>query len=73
MAAILELRCVDNGMLFDAEEAIEAWIRYCKADILVKGSDWEGKPITGAHLVKQVVYIPHTGESTTEILERLRA
>lgn len=69
------LRFVDAVVLFD-EETPENLIRQVRPNILVKGSDYEGKTIAGADFVKQqggevvlLDFVP--GHSTTSILSKI--
>lgn len=69
------LRFVDAVVLFD-EETPENLIRQVRPNILVKGSDYEGKTIAGADFVKQqggeVVLLDFVaGHSTTSILSKI--
>ncbi len=75
------LRCVDEVRIFD-EDTPEKLIRMVKPDVLVKGSDWEGKTVAGADFVRERggfvkfiggLYIPFSQAekySTTGIIER---
>ncbi len=70
------LECVDVVVLFD-DPTPETLIRELAPDILVKGGDYEGKPIAGAEFVQarggRVVTIPLVaGLSTTAILSAAR-
>jgi D-beta-D-heptose 7-phosphate kinase/D-beta-D-heptose 1-phosphate adenosyltransferase len=65
------LRCVDNVVIFN-EDTPEQLIKDLKPDILVKGSDWQGKQIAGSQYVKQVVFFPVVPNlSTTSIVDRI--
>jgi D-glycero-beta-D-manno-heptose 1-phosphate adenylyltransferase len=74
LAAFAAVDCV---VLFDEETPIEI-IRALTPDILVKGADYPRSAIVGADWVEahggRVVRVPLVaGQSTTSILERLRA
>lgn len=65
------LRCVNNVVIFN-EDTPEQLIKDLRPDILVKGSDWQGKQIAGSQYVKQVVFFPIVPcLSTTSIVERI--
>lgn len=70
------LRCVDEVVIFE-DDTPEDLIRSLRPDVLVKGSDWEGKEIAGAEFVKscggQVVFIPRPvdGPSTGSLQCRI--
>lgn len=71
MDVIASIRYVWQVVSFD-EETPEALIRSEKPDILVKGSDYEGKVIAGAEFVEKVVLIDLLpGFSTTDIVKRV--
>lgn len=68
------LSFVDAVVLFD-EDTPENLIRSLSPDILVKGKDYDGKPIAGAEYVKstggQVITIELTeGYSTTNLIDK---
>ena len=70
------LACVDTVVVFD-EETPEMLIRAIEPDVLVKGGDYEGKPIAGSAFVEErggrVVTLPLVpGLSTTSILGNVR-
>ena len=66
------LRCVDTVWYFDDEEQLEEILETYKPDVMVKGSDYRGKPIVGAHLCKEIkFYELVTNFSTTKIIQRI--
>jgi D-beta-D-heptose 7-phosphate kinase/D-beta-D-heptose 1-phosphate adenosyltransferase len=65
------LKCVDMVKFFDsAEELIEILEMY-KPDIMVKGSDYKGKPIVGETLCKDIKFYDRTEHSTTDTIQRI--
>jgi len=71
------LECVDEVYVFDSEEDLLDLIMDIMPDILVKGKDWEGNPITGANFVYQnggkVVFIDSESDITTsKLIEELK-
>ncbi len=61
-----ELREGDSVMYFEKEGELADLIRDVKPDVLFKGEDYYGKPITGADLVKSIHWIArHPGYSTS--------
>ena len=50
------LRCVDTVWYFDDEEQLEEILETYKPDVMVKGSDYRGKPIVGSHLCKEIKF-----------------
>jgi D-beta-D-heptose 7-phosphate kinase/D-beta-D-heptose 1-phosphate adenosyltransferase len=48
------LKCVNDVWYFNSEEELEYILETYQPDIMVKGSDYRGKPIVGAHLCKEI-------------------
>ena len=72
---ISELQTVDYVVIFE-EDTPENLIRMIKPDVLVKGKDWEGKPVAGDEFVRscggEVKYIDLvSGLSTTNIINKI--
>jgi D-beta-D-heptose 7-phosphate kinase/D-beta-D-heptose 1-phosphate adenosyltransferase len=66
------LRCVDDVCFFSDEEELEEIFTLYKPDIMVKGSDYKGKPIVGAHLCKEIKFYDLVNNySTTNIIQRI--
>jgi D-beta-D-heptose 7-phosphate kinase/D-beta-D-heptose 1-phosphate adenosyltransferase len=66
------LRCVDTVWCFDDEEELEEILEKYKPDVMVKGSDYRGKPIVGAHLCKEIKFyelVPNY--STTRTIQNI--
>lgn len=62
------LRAVDSVHFFGSdEELIEIIKRY--DPIMVKGSDYRGKPIVGADYCKEIVFYERTQHSTTGLIQ----
>ncbi|NUQ44531.1 MAG: bifunctional heptose 7-phosphate kinase/heptose 1-phosphate adenyltransferase [Phycisphaerae bacterium] len=75
-AVLAALASVDYVIIFD-DDTPAALIDTLKPDVLVKGADWEGKPIAGADAVTarggRVVLAPLLpGRGTSTTLERIR-
>lgn len=71
------LEAVDAVVVFDEDTPLEL-VRALQPDVIVKGGDYAPETVVGADLVRgrggRVVIIPLTaGQSTTSIIERLRA
>lgn len=63
------LRPDDLAMAFESEEDLLSLIALNKPDVIFKGAEYEGKPVTGSDLA-EVVFIPmKLGYSTTAIIE----
>jgi D-beta-D-heptose 7-phosphate kinase/D-beta-D-heptose 1-phosphate adenosyltransferase len=50
------LKSVDRVDVFDTEEELVNLIRDYKPDIMIKGSDYKGKPIIGAEFCKEIKF-----------------
>lgn len=62
------LKPVDAVIVFDTDEELIDLIKDC--DIMVKGSDYQGKPIIGEDVCKQLVFFDRIdGYSTTEKIQ----
>ena len=66
------LKAVDAVWTFDSEEALENICQMYQPDIMVKGSDYRGKPIVGAKYCKEIKFVELVdGYSTTNIIQRI--
>ena len=71
------LECVDAVVLFEEDTPLEL-VRLLEPDVIVKGGDYSPETVVGAREVRarggEVVIVPLTpGQSTTSIIEKLRA
>lgn len=65
------LRHVDRVEIFDSDDELRNYIKDFEPDIMIKGSDYEGKPIIGSEYCKQIRYYPLDGHSTTKTIQRI--
>jgi D-beta-D-heptose 7-phosphate kinase/D-beta-D-heptose 1-phosphate adenosyltransferase len=66
------LKCVDAVWTFDSEEDLERICEMYGPNIMVKGSDYEGKRIVGAKHCKEIKFVKLVdGYSTTNIIQRI--
>ena len=66
------LKYVDLVLVFDTDEELEQIIKGCNPTIMVKGSDYIGKPIIGRQYCKQIIFFDRINEySTTKALQNL--
>lgn len=66
------LKCVDMVWYFADEAELEYILEAYQPDIMVKGSDYQDKPIVGAHLCKEIKFyelVEHY--STTKLIQRI--
>ena len=70
---ILEsIRYIDEVLIFDTKEELEALVKKIKPDIMMVGSDWKGKEVVGSDYAKEVRFFDRIGEhSTTEIIKSI--
>ena len=67
---VSSIRYVDKTFSFNSQKQLEHLIKSINPDILVVGSDWEGKYVVGAEYAKEVIFFPRVdGYSTTKVLE----
>ena len=66
------LKAVDAVWTFDSEADLENICQMYQPDIMVKGSDYRGKPIVGAKYCKEIKFVELVdGYSTTNIIQRI--
>lgn len=64
------LKAVDIVEIFDTDQELEAIMKQYSPDVMLKGSDWTGKDIIGAHLVKRIEYFNRIDDySTTKTIQ----
>ena len=68
-AMLQSLRFVDYVKVFDTTEELIEIIKLYKPDIMVKGSDYQGKSVTGETLILKVIYYDRTEHSTTKAIQ----
>lgn len=68
-AMLQSLRFVDYVKVFDTTEELIDLIKLYKPDIMVKGSDYQGKSVTGETLIPKVIYYERTEHSTTKTIQ----
>jgi rfaE bifunctional protein nucleotidyltransferase chain/domain len=66
------LKYIDEVYSFDSREGLVELVRKVKPDIMVVGSDWEGKPIVGSEHSQEVKYFDRIERySTTETIQSI--
>ena len=50
------LKAVDRVDIFDSDEELENYIKNYDPDIMVKGSDYQGKPIIGSEYCRKIIF-----------------
>lgn len=67
---LTHLRSVDDVKIFDTDQELIDLI--AGSDIMVKGSDYQGQPIVGEDVCKQLVFFERiNGYSTTEKIQNI--
>ena len=62
------LKSVDEVFVFDTDDELTSLIQAC--DVMVKGSDYQDKPIVGQEICKQIVFFERlNGYSTTNKIQ----
>lgn len=70
--ALDNLKSVDAVWIFDSQDELEHICKIYKADLMVKGSDYQGKKITGAEYCNMVKFYPLVQNySTSKIIESI--
>ncbi len=64
------LKAIDEVQIFDTDQELIDIIATC--DVMVKGSDYIGKPIVGEHVCKQIIFFNRiNGYSTTKKIQSI--
>lgn len=53
---LAELKCVDRVDIFDTDQELIDYIKNYSPDLMIKGSDYIGKPIIGAEFCKEIKF-----------------
>ncbi len=70
MAMMGALKGVDEVRSFSTASQLENLIKLYQPDVMIVGSDWQGKKVIGGDHAKELVYFRRIdGYSTTKILE----
>lgn len=59
------LKFVDRVEIFDTDQELVDLIKDFEPDIMVKGSDYQGKPIIGAEYCKEIKFYDRLGNYST--------
>ena len=70
--ALWSIKYIDRVFTFDSSEGLANLVESVGPDILVVGSDWEGKPVVGSEYAKEVKFFERIdGYSTTKIIQSI--
>jgi len=53
---LAELKSVDRVDIFDSDEELRNYIKNYDPDLMIKGSDYRGKPIIGSEFCKEIKF-----------------
>lgn len=70
--AIRDMTIVDGVLWFDDDDMLTFILKGLKPDILVCGIEYKDKPIIGIEHVGRVEYWQSVGETTTDIIKRIK-
>jgi len=62
---LFALKSVDRVETFDSDQELVDLIKEFDPDVMVKGSDYQNKPITGAEYCKQIKFYDRLGNYST--------
>jgi rfaE bifunctional protein nucleotidyltransferase chain/domain len=66
------LKSVDLVWVFNSDQELIDQIKLFSPDIMVKGSDYQNKPIVGSEYCKEIIFVDLIdGYSTTNIIQRI--
>lgn len=69
---LANLKAVDMIRTFGSDQELEDILKEYQPEIMVKGSDWKGKPIVGEQYCKEIVFIERTNDySTTNTIQSI--
>jgi len=70
VALMSNLKSVDRVEVFGSDDELKAIIKNYSPDIMIVGSDWEGKPIIGSEYAKEIRYYKRENdESSTKTIQ----
>ena len=70
--ALENLKCVNQVWIFDTQEELAHICKLYKPDLMVKGSDYQGKKITGAEYCNMIKFYPLVQNfSTSKLIENI--
>lgn len=71
MKILLSLKMIKYVVIFNSEQELADCYKDLQPDILVKGDEYQDKPLTGSEFAVSIVLLPHAiHQSTTELIQR---
>ena len=69
---LLSLKYVDEVFIFDCDDELKSLVKTINPDIMIIGSDWEGKTIIGSEYAKEIKFFKRIQKfSTTKIIKNI--
>ncbi len=69
---LINLKAVDQVSFFSTDEELENTIREYSPDVMIVGSDWEGKPVIGSQFAKELRFYDRIKDySTTNTIKNI--
>jgi len=66
------LKSVDRVDIFNSDKELETYIKNYNPDLMIKGSDYEGKPIIGSEYCKKIIFYDRLEKySTTQKIQSI--
>ena len=70
MCMLQSIKYIDKVIPFDSTEDLHNAVKWYKPDIMVIGSDWKGKKVSGEMFTDKLIFFDRVGDySTTKMLE----
>lgn len=70
--ALENLKCVNQVWIFDSQQELEHICKIYKPHLMVKGSDYRGRPITGSQYCDNIQYYDLVPDySTSKLIENI--
>jgi D-beta-D-heptose 7-phosphate kinase/D-beta-D-heptose 1-phosphate adenosyltransferase len=67
------IKWVDEVIIFNTQQELESVLQYMKPNIMVVGSDWEGKGIVGGQHAEEIKFFKRMKKySTSNIIDKIR-
>lgn len=66
------IKYIDVVLVFDSDEELNSLIKIYSPDVMLLGSDWEGKNIVGGKYAKEIKFLPRLVEhASSSIINKI--
>ena len=66
------IKYIDVVLVFDSDEELNSLIKIYSPDVMLLGSDWEGKNIVGGKYAKEIKFLPRLVEhASSDIINKI--